>query len=179
MAWLLGQFLTRVVAIAATLYLVGLVLFDVEAPWRNNRDDPFYAAYYFDDLLAYDRIIASRFWRNLDYLSCKYGVVSLSAEPAAQPAILVQQDTDGLNRDHIWPQPEEWQSTPMAVASADGWDISDFVTYCGKQWPDGEAERVSAALKIAGSFYAVRGTDTLFIYAPTARIAARIQIFAA
>ena len=178
MVWFLGQFLTRVAAIAATLYLIWLVLFDVEAPWRNQRDDPFYATYYFDGLLAYDRIIASRFWRDPDYISCKYGVVSLSAEPAPQPPSIEQPYDDAKNRNHIWPKPAKWQSTPMTAVSADGWNISDFVTYCGKQWQDGEAERLSAALKVPSSFYAVRGGDTLFIYSPTARIGARIQVYA-
>ena len=178
MLWFFGQFLARVAAIAAALYLIWLVLFDVEARWRNNRDDPFYATYYFDGLLAYDRIIASRFWRNLDYLSCKYGVVSLSAEPATQPPIFLQTYADGLDRDHIWPRPAEWRSTPMAGVSEDRWDTSDYVTYCGKQWPEGEAERLSGALKMPGSFYAERGADTLFIYSPSARIAARIEVYA-
>ena len=171
MLWFLIQPIKRVAVIAAALFAVWAMLWHAYPAWRSARDDPDYAAAYFDGVIPYDRVVASKYRGNTIYWSCTFAGVELAPDGPSTPPAVPDRGDWRLR----WPDPDEWVWTPLIDDDPeDMLTPLDVVNECASDWPNAAGERLAEALSRPGSFYVDRG-DTVTIFAPAVGLAARIR----
>ena len=122
--------------------------------------NPHHAAKFFADKFPVESTLASRRWHRLgaEAWDCTYAVVEISQDlPEAPPA--------------SWQA--DWKPTP---AEPLGETTRDTLGFCSRYFSEDTQARMKAALGSKGAFYS-RGQvgNTVLIYAPRHRIAARIR----
>lgn len=130
-----------------------------------------YAPAVFDAVLPYERVLSSRFSRQTSPRACSHVFVRLRQDPPQSPP----RSSLGTDRDHRFGG--LWRPTPARFTFTPGADpLEDCRSVIGSTL----ANRISMLLREPGAYYYHDLTDgVLHLYAPTARIAGRLNTVAA
>ncbi len=142
--------------------LIALPLFAILGVYAYNAVfvNPKYTAQYFEGQLEIGKVLASRRWHRLgaEGWDCSYAIAEISPDLPPDPP-------------ESWQI--EWKPTPAAPL---GETTRDAVDFCRTYYSEDTQARLESALTTPGSFYDRDGVgETVWIYAPRHRIAARIR----
>lgn len=155
----------------AFLYCIGWWLFVGHMDRLRVKEDPIYAAQFFDGILPVEDVLASRKWHSHEAESwdCTYAIARLSPNrpevPPSRPRIndLGWQYQFGGN----------WIQTPMPLLSD---NMRDAISFCEKYWPQTLSDEIRGILGSFDAWY-IRDPigETIFLYAPQQRLALRVR----
>ena len=130
---------------------------------RPDQNSGHYVAQVFDDILPYDRVLSSRYLKGTAR-RCTHAIVRLGDHPPTDPP----RAPIKMNREFRFGG--LWRPTP--VLAPDGVDLLEACrNEIGGQWTD----QLKDLLGAPGAYYVRDLSDgSLHVYAPTARIAARV-----
>ncbi|WP_154667861.1 hypothetical protein [Leisingera caerulea] len=155
----------------AFLVFVGWWVFVGYMDKLRREEDPVYATELFEDLLPVEQVLETRKWhaKGAAPWDCTYAIARLKTKLPTEPP------TRPWRNDLGW-QYEfggSWQKTPAPPL---GENTRDSVQFCSKYWPAELTRELQAALYTHGAWYSRdRVGETLFIFAPHRRLAARIR----
>ncbi len=135
------------------------------------REDPVYADELFSGLLPVEEVLQSRKWhqRGAEPWDCTYAIVRLQAPALEQPP------TRGWRNELGWQYQfgGDWKPTPAPLL---GETTRDALEFCRRYWSAELYTELKFALGSSGSWFdRDRVGETLYIYAPRQRLAARIR----
>ncbi len=171
MIWGLLRGLANVFLTLAFFAFCGWWLFIGYMDRLRRIEDPVYAMEYFEGILPVAEILESRKWhaKNAEPWDCTYAIARLTSEAPEHPPLRPYRNELGWQYEFggdwaVTPAPELRDTTRNAVA------------FCAKYWPRDLAIELHSALAAPGAWF-VRDAvgETLFIYAPKQRLAARIR----
>ncbi len=158
------------VAALFLLVVLGVGILVLYPAFRRSMDDPGYAERIFADVLAHDRVLASRRWHRFGAKAwdCTYAIVEI---PKTAPPDPPTKGYDG--RPWFLRYGGEWQPTPLPPL---GSTTRDALSFCARYWEEALADRLQAALAEPGHWAARDQVgETVSIYAPKLGVAARVR----
>ncbi|WP_317960112.1 hypothetical protein [Phaeobacter inhibens] len=137
----------------------------------RREEDPLYAIELFDGLLPVEKVLETRKWhaKGAEPWDCTYAIVRLKDVLPAEPP------TRSWRNERGWQYRfgGDWQRTPAAPL---GPNTRNAIQFCSKYWKDELVAEMQAVLHSDDAWYSQgRVGETLFIYAPQGRLAARIR----
>ncbi|MCG7622379.1 hypothetical protein MHM97_03275 [Epibacterium sp. Ofav1-8] len=163
--------MANVVLTLAFFYGCGWWLLVGQPERLRAREDPVYAEELFSGLLPVEQVLQSRKWhrRGAEPWDCTYAIVRLQAPVPDQPPTREWQNDLGWQ----YQFGGDWSPTPAAPLKA---TTRDALEFCGKYWPTELYTALKYARDSAGSWFdRDRIGETLYLYAPRQRLAARIR----
>lgn len=159
--WILGGV---VIVVATPFAMVGM--WSAYGHWVGS---PTYAKRYFDGLIPVEGILASRSWHFEEHPwsadGCTFAIARLPKGVASTPPEPRYAD----DWQFVWGG--DWMDTPLPSQV----NASDILDACIYLWPAELGLDLIAARDTPGAFAARRSIDTLFLYDPNRRLAARVR----
>lgn len=155
----------------AIFYLVGWWIFVGYMDRLRSIEDPPYATELFGNILPVSEVLASRKWhaRDSEPWDCTYAIVRLTGDLPDKPPTRDWDNTLGWR----YAYGGNWQASPAAPL---GNNTRDALGFCTKYWSLEVLEELKTALYSSGAWFdRDRVGETLFLYAPKQRLAARIR----
>lgn len=129
--------------------------------WAHFVQSPNFAANYFDGVVKIESVLESRRWHWGSHpwagnsFGCSYAIATLPADASPRPP-------------KNWGQ--NWDETPVQVSDGN----HDILGDCTYLWSESLIESLTNAHGKPGSYY-ISGSETLLLYSPGEKIAARIR----
>lgn len=154
----------------AILWFGGWWLFVGQPDKTRQQEDPVYASELFEGLLPVEEILATRKWhvRGAEPWDCTFAIARLSEDMPATPP---SREEGKLGWRYQFGG--NWKQTPAPKLRS---TTRDALAFCSKYWPRPLANELKSALSTHGAWFDRDGVgETLFIYAPKQRLAARVR----
>lgn len=165
------HFTARTFSVLAVVLLVtvsGWMIWRVSSQLQN----PGFAAHVFDGVVPVETIIASRKWHRIgaEPWDCTFAIATLAEGAPVEPPEDTRADPGWRFRfGGIWP----WRPTPAPPL---GDTTRDALAVCRSYWSDEIGRTLDHAMSTSGAWYARDPVgETVFLYAPDIRLAARIR----
>ena len=166
--------LLRVLLIAVAV-LVGVFLvlpvgaFAIYAGWAMLVEIPRYADEFFDGVVPYDEVLASRRWvLSGEPFDCTFAIVRLAPEAPETPETAIR---PGLGWQYYWGG--DWAPSPGDYPGENNRDALDA---CAGNWDAGLQADLLRAVTEPGHWFARDGVgENLYIYSKPLRLAAHIR----
>ncbi len=169
--WAVLRGMANVALTLAFFYLVGWWIFVGYMDRLRSIEDPLYATELFGSFMPVSDVLASRKWhaRDSEPWDCTYAIVTLAGEQPHNPPTRERDNALGW----MYTYGGNWQASPAAPLGENHRDALDF---CSKYWSPELLDTLKTALYSSGAWFARdRVGETLFLYAPKQRLAARIR----
>lgn len=169
------RFVMVAVGFGIVLITMPMAVFGIDLAKGEFWDNPRYAAKFFDGLVPFERVLASRRWNTPGTArwDCTFAVVDLAPDTPALPGGRRGDVSGGQFQWGDRGAASGWLPTPAAALPR----LSrDAVATCADRLPPAAAGRIRAALDAPGAFYwRDRTGATVQLYAPGKRMAAHLR----